>query len=442
MKRILLASVIVSAPLCLGAMIAAAQGPNNPNVPKPGATPSPAFPGATPGLPSFDELQRKLPPVDSGEKKGTPGAAAPAGKATMGVNTAGGIRAGRPLLAGERAAVERLRAYLDAFGGADEAAQLKRLLEHLLKGEPSLANADAAKGLGLDGKNRKTADPKGDLKSKFSQPLEAKGSDKDQSGPDLAGLPHTDGRNPDKRGRGGVHGIGVGAALSGSPVKNPSGQAGLWIQTGSEPPRRDRRGFTETTTYWRETETGAVSAETTYNYDNGGLAREENIRHKDGTAERLVYKWTAEGKLVVQAHTINGRWIGPSNPNYEETQSGKKPDSQPTEEGSGRAPPDGYARVAALYGGRRIACDFFGCRELAPSAGKVGDPGRDTPDGSRPTPAEVSERTGPGPGAATDPNPDDPRSTKGGGVTVRNPGSEDPCFGRGDDCKPGTTPGR
>jgi hypothetical protein len=95
--------------------------------------------------------------------------------------------------------------------------------------------------------------------------------------------------------------------------------------------------------------------------------------------------------------------------------SGNSPDDQPVAEGTGRPGGGGYEVALQLRGGRRIVCDFFGCRESAPTAGRIGDPGRNNPEGT----STVIGTSGPsaGPGAATDPCPDCGPARSGGTST-------------------------
>ncbi|MBZ0123377.1 MAG: hypothetical protein K8F31_05780, partial [Roseovarius sp.] len=316
-------------------------------------------------------------------------------------------------------ALNHLRAYLDAISmSAAERRGLKELIDILQTGPLVAAHTPG-------GRDGTAADPKGDLESRFSHPINPETSDDTGwSGLDnIPGAPRYGGGSSQRGHKGGVFGWGPGGATDGS--KDPSGQAGYG---GSDPARRNADG---SITYhsWGTVEDSRGGApiyfdiETTvWNDENG---------NEQASADRTTFvDRDGHATVVLNEYDGNDASAAPNTRVYKDgvlvcEGGGCRPtpsDSNPVAEGTGRPSGGGYKSVSAWVGGRNVICDFFGCREGGTTRGKIGDPGRDNPEGS----STVAGPSGPsaGPGAATDPCPECGGRVSGGGG-LRPPGGSD-----------------
>jgi hypothetical protein len=319
----------------------------------------------------------------------------------------------RGVIPGEGPVFDNLRAHLDKIGAnADEYRRIKELVELLLTGPQAAGYVPGAGDRGV-------ADPKGDLTSRFSRPINPQGSDK--SGWDglekFPTAPRYGGGGSQREHSGGVFGWGPGGAPP--RFNDPSGQVSNdWHRVS-----RTQNGRTSRE-YWKNSETGQSHTITTTSrrvitetYTPGSGTQSAvyrigaDLEREDptsGSSERgtLVIKMP----FVFTAGEPSGATEGAAGA---AAGSGNSPDDQPVAEGTGRPSGGGYEVALQLRGGRRIVCDFFGCRESAPTAGRIGDPGRNNPEGT----STVIGTSGPstGPGAATDPCPDCGPTRTGGG---------------------------
>jgi hypothetical protein len=299
---------------------------------------------------------------------------------------------------------DRLRAYLEAIGLSEaERRGLKELLDLLQSGPLTAA---AVPG----GPDRTAPDLKGGVSANFPRDVEAQISrdgDRDSNAPVIKApdgsqmaVPHYGGGSSQRRDSGGVFGWGAGGAPRN--IKDPSGQVSYMRNNSDGSWTYYDYGFTDSgDTYWHEVTfwpDGMSSGRDTFTAPDGTVNTYTFVDYGDGTG---YSEHTKNG--VVQ--TQEGTDAPPTEAN--------KPDSQPVAEGTGRPGGGGYEVALQLRGGRRIVCDFFGCREGSRTQGVIGDPGRNNPEGTSTFVGTSGPSTGPG--AATDPCPDCGPTRTGGG---------------------------
>jgi hypothetical protein len=215
---------------------------------------------------------------------------------------------------------------------------------------------------------------------------------------------------------------------------DPSGQASSEHTSGpwsGEDGWKRADGDTNDHQTWNNSDGRTYTDDTTRRYDGDALVgyhRSEVTKNPGGTTERTDTYWDSRGGY-------DSRHNDPSHPIIIQAGSGgrrgRARDRDPDPDGGGRRPSgDGLAHVIAWFGGRMITCNIGGCVAGVSRSGRTTDP--DRPDegtgGSTGTGDTIQARTGPG--AATDPDPEQVVSGGGGGGGApRNPGSDSGSMG-------------
>jgi hypothetical protein len=292
----------------------------------------------------------------------------------------------------------------------DSLRQLRELLDGLLGGGGPLAevHAGAAAGALPGGGGRQGPDVKGARDSLGARTLEQQDGSNSQGGGHFAGLPGA----PSYGGRGSHSGPSLkfgwpGAAPQPGGVSDPSGQA----STGG-PSRNVEGGIVDVAWKDRNNAGGTTYRERGHDVNGNEYSYQIDTDAQGNRTDTIIVEWndgTREGHTLTRDR--DGNVVH---------RDDIEPDSQPTEEGTGRPSSGGYRAVTAWRGGRNIVCDFFGCRDLGTTRGRIGDPPKPGTEGASAADAQSSgPRTGPG--AATDPCPDCGPSGGGGGTSVSRP---------------------
>jgi hypothetical protein len=309
----------------------------------------------------------------------------------------GVIPSGGPVL-------DHLRAYLEAIGLSEaERRGLKELFDLLQSGPLTAA---AVPG----GPDRTAPDLTGGVSANFPRDVEAQISrdgDRDSNAPVIKApdgsqmaVPHYAGGGTQRRHGGGVFGWGAGGAPRN--IKDPSGQASDDGWENSFPVRTHSDGSWTYGSHGRTAAGDYFDHSVTFWPDGARSGRDVYIA-PNGTRNEFRFTEYADGSGYA-VHLKNGVVQSDEGTDAPPTEGDKPSDSQPVAEGGGRPGGGGYEVALQLRGGRRIVCDFFGCHESAPTAGRIGDPGRNNPEGTSTFVGTSGPSTGPG--AATDPCPD------------------------------------
>jgi hypothetical protein len=438
MTRAFVLTPSIIAAIGLGVAVAGAQGQFNPNQ-GPVAVPAPP-PGGSMTAPGISVMPRNTPAVtiENQKKKKSPPAAGAAtkksGTQTTAVPGAGGGknikgRTGPGVTAGAKLKIpEGVEAAIIASGGNPAAwREWQKFRDLAEKGDASRFGDQTQFpwNAGHTG-----AEPRSELDKRF--------------------LPKRIGKDDDRKpGEGiGIHGYGPGGAPGG--VSDPSGQVsqdkggkrkgrggsrgGGWELADGD----DRNGtyVNRRTGEMKKRETGfGLSATITIGRDRNGPTRRavyvQNTRDDRGRPtktwtrvttrtiiedgeeriERVVEKWEVDAR---------GRQVGKRTRERTVTDPPAE-DSMPSEAQTARVNP-------------RVRCDFWGCIDLGFQDRRQTNPGPQGPEGGTATSTGLGPSTAPGPGAATDPVEEGTGGSSGGGGVPRNPGGEDPCFGKGPGC--------
>jgi hypothetical protein len=313
-----------------------------------------------------------------------------------------------------RASLERMRGFIGALDRQQSLRQLKELLDALLGGDGPLAKAHAGAAAGaLPGMGGKqTAPDREALAGRLgARPLDRQGGSDNQGSDMFAGIPGAPsyGRHGSRSGGASIKFGGPGNAPRPAGLSDPSGAV-----AGGKASQHVEGGYVTNSHGWRQNDAGGHTYREMGRDVNGNeYSYQIDIDAEGNRTDTIVVEWndgTSEGHTLTRDR--DGNVVH---------RDDNPPDSQPTEEGTGRPSGGGYRAVTAWRGGRNIVCDFFGCRDLGTTRGRIGDPsGPDDPEGTSTANAQSS---GPraGPGAATDPCPDCGTGGGGGGTPVRRP---------------------